>query len=89
MYSEFLLFRQYEFTSGICIICSAGDCLEMLDNAQKSFEEEHKISQVVMILGYIKVCNFYYQVAYSISYVHSVSCTSFQKFPLQETPSKL
>ena len=35
----------------------------MLDNDQKSFEEEHKISQVVMILGYAKFVHFLLQVS--------------------------
>jgi len=46
---EFLLFRQHLFTSDVYVACSAEDCLEMLDKDQKSFEEEHKISQVVMV----------------------------------------
>jgi len=50
--------RQNEFTFDVCVVCSAADCLEMLDNAQKSFEEEHKISQVVRVLVCITFVTF-------------------------------
>ena len=43
------IFNLHVIVLSTCVICSAENCLDMLDTAQKAFEEENKFNNDAMV----------------------------------------